>query len=340
MMSTYLKAGVVGLGGVAPMHTMALEALGISIVAVCDKDEGKAKVAAEKFGAVAFTDYREMLARGGFDILHICLPHFLHAPVAMDALRAGYHVLCEKPLATTLEDAQRMNEVAQQTGRHLSVIFQNRYNPGSLLVKETLASGALGAIHGGWFRVNWYRGESYYTCSDWRGRKATEGGGVLINQSIHTFDLMNFFLGAPTRVDATIANRAHPQIEVEDVAEGVIFYNTPHGTEIPVSFHVNTYHPYDAPVQLEIIGEHGRATITGDEAEVIIGDTRHTAKADADAQAQFGIKHYWGVSHAKQIAAFYEAIKKGTTPDLTGEDALVTQRLVEGIYASFESMQK
>jgi len=95
--------------------------------------------------------------------------------------------------------------------------------------------------------------------------------------------------------------------------------------------------PPTPPVQLEIIGEHGRATITGDKAKVIIDDTRHTAKADAAAQAQFGIKHYWGVSHTKQIAAFYEAIKKGVTPDLSGEDALVTHKLVWKIYAAVKN---
>jgi len=338
MENTNLKAAVVGMGGVVPMHTMGLQALGVPIVAVCDKDAGKANAAAQQFDAVAYTNYREMLAAGEFDVLHICLPHFLHADVAIDALRAGYHVLCEKPMATTLDDAQRMCDAARETGKHLSIIFQNRYNPGSVLIKETLESGALGKIRGGWFRVNWFRDAAYYANSDWRGRLETEGGGVVINQSIHTFDLMNFFLGAPLRTDATIANRAHPGIEVEDVAEGVIVYNDGYGGEVPVSFHVNTYHPYDAPVQLEIIGEKGRATITGDQAEVVIGDTRHTAKADKQAQTDFGIKHYWGVSHTKQIDAFYESLKKGTTPNLSGEDALVTHRLVWDIYAAADAI--
>ena len=330
-MEKSLRAAVIGMGGVAPMHTQGLAALGITIAAVCDKDAPRAQQAGLEYDARAFTDYQEMLAAGGFEVLHICLPHFLHAPVAIDALNAGYHVLCEKPIATTVADGEAMLAAAQKNKRVLSVIFQNRFNPGTVLVKEALDAGVLGVIKSGWLRVNWFRDADYYASSDWRGRRATEGGGVLINQSIHTFDLMNYFLGTPLGVNATTANRAHPAIEVEDVAEGVITY----ANNVSVSFFVNTYHPYDAPVELEIIGEYGRAKITGDEAEIHLTDgTRRTATADNAAQAAFGVKDYWGVSHVKQIAAFYEALTTGVEPAVTAVSALVTQRLIAAIYAT------
>lgn len=333
-MNHLLRAAIIGMGGISPMHTNALKAINIPITAVCDKDPARAEEVANKTGAQAFTDYREMLAAGGFEVLHICLPHFLHAPAAIDAMNAGYHVLCEKPMATTLADAEAMVAASKKTGRTLSIIFQNRYNAAAVLIKNAMNAGELGTIQGGWLRVTWFRDMEYYNAVDWRGRYATEGGGVLINQSIHTFDLMNYFLGAPLRVSGSISNRAHPEIEVEDVAEGIIFYADHNGGEAVVSFFVNTYHPYNAPVSLEIIGTAGRASMVGEDAAITLNDgTTRTAAADTVAQARFGMKNYWGVSHVKQITAFYESIKKGEPPEITAESALITQRLVNEIYA-------
>ncbi|MCL2203256.1 MAG: Gfo/Idh/MocA family oxidoreductase [Defluviitaleaceae bacterium] len=326
------RAAIVGLGGIYPMHVKSLVEIGVPVAAVCDDKPGRAEKAAQDTGGRPFSDYREMLATGGFEVLHICLPHHLHAPVTIAALEAGYHVLCEKPMATTVPDAQHMLDAARKSGKTLSVVFQNRYNPGTQLIKEAMQSGALGAIGGGWLRLTWHRGASYYTQSDWRGKWATGGGGVLINQSIHTLDLMNHFLGAPHHVDASIANRAHPEIEVEDMAEGIIFYGEK--GEIPVSFFVNTYHPYDAPIGLEIIGTKGRAALTGEDAIISLADgTRRAAGADTEAQKKFGMKEYWGVSHIKQIAAFYTTLRTGQPPEVTAASAMTTQKLVAGIYA-------
>ena len=328
------KAAVIGLGGVSPMHTKSLQTLGITIAAVCDKDGAKAAQVAQELGAKAYSNYEEMLVDGGFDVLHICLPHFLHAPVAIAALSQKIHVLTEKPMATTIEDAEKMIAAAEKSGARLGVIFQNRYSPGARLIKSALESGELGAVNAGWIRVNWYRGESYYSGSDWRGRWATEGGGVLINQSIHSFDMMNFFLGSPVCVDASIANRAHPTIEVEDIAEGVITYS-PQGADVPVSFFVNTYHPYDAPASVELICENGRASLVGEDAEVVFSDgNKKTAGPDKEALERFGMKHYWGVSHVMQIQDFYGSLEKGEAPVIDGAQGLRTQRLINGIYES------
>ena len=324
------KAAVVGLGGISPMHIKPLEAMGVTLTAVCDKDLEKANAVAAETGAKAYSDYKEMLAAGGFDVVHICLPHFLHAPVAIEAMNAGCHVLTEKPMATTIADAEKMIATAKSNNVTLGVIFQNRYSPGATLIKETLESGALGEVTGGWIRVNWYRSDEYYANSDWRGKWATEGGGALINQAIHCFDMMTHFIGDPTYVEASIANRAHPTIEVEDMVEGVITYG-----QIPVSFFANTYHPYNAPATVEVICENGKATLAGENAEILFNDGKKlTATKDDNALRQFGMKGYWGVSHVKQIQAFYDALASGTTPAIDGRQGLRTQMLVNRIYES------
>ena len=330
MSRSLLKAAVVGLGGISPMHIKPLQTMGIPIVAVCDKNAEIAEAVAIETGATAYSQYEDMLEAGGFDVLHICLPHFLHAPVAIAALSKGYHVLTEKPMATTIPDAENMIATAKANNVYLGVIFQNRYSPGAQLIKQTLESGALGAVKGGWIRVTWHRSGDYYALSDWRGRWATEGGGVLINQSIHSFDMMNYFLGSPTAVDASVANRAHPDIEVEDIAEGVISYG---GT--PISFFVNTFHPYDAPASVEVICENGTAALIGENAEITFNDGKKIAVGqDNDAQKEFGMKSYWGVSHIKQIQDFYASVAAGKPLSIDGEEGLRTQRLINGIYES------
>ena len=323
------RAAIVGLGSVYPMHMKSLEMLGISITAVCDNKPDIAKAAGEQLKCPYYTDYETMLAKGGFDTLHICLPHYLHAPVAIAALNRGIHVICEKPMATNITDAEAMIDAAKHGGAKLEIIFQNRYNPSSQLIKTAMDSRELGRVIGGWLRVTWHRNESYYSQSDWRGRWATEGGGALINQSIHTFDLMNYFLGNPTAVNASIANRAHPFIEVEDVAEGIIKYG-----DTNISFFVNTYHPYDAPVSLEIICENGRAFLNGAEAFIYYKDGREeTANANDGTKGPFG-KDYWGNAHIRQIQAFYDALAGKAVTGVSGAEGIRTQRLINGIYDS------
>lgn len=330
MANTY-KAAIAGCGGIFPLHAESLRTVGVTVAAVCDVVLERAEKAASEYGGNVFTDYEKMIDAGGFDVLHICLPHYLHAPAALYALGRGIPVLTEKPMATSVADAERMIETAKKHGVALGVIFQNRYNPGSVLIKRTLDSGELGKVTGGWLRVTWHRDDAYYLNSGWRGKWATEGGGVLINQSIHTFDLMNYLLGGtPDYVSAFTANRAHPVIEVEDVAEGVIGYG-----DIGISFYVNTLHPYDAPVELELVCERGRIRLTGERAVVTFPDGREeTADRNSDAGTLPGWKDYWGISHIRQVRAFYASLEAGETPEIDGAQGIKTQRLIAGIYES------
>jgi len=324
------KAAIIGLGGVAPTHIKSLETLGIQIAALCDNKPERSLLHDYPF----YTDYNGMLAQGGFDVLHICLPHYLHASVAIAALSHGVHVICEKPMATNVPDAESMIAAAKASGARLEIIFQNRYNPGTQAIKKALDSGALGQVLGGSIQVTWHRTEEYYTHNDWRGRWCTEGGGALINQSIHSFDLMNYFLGNPTSVSGSIANRAHPFIEVEDMAEGLITYGNTH-----VIFYVTTNHPYDAPVRLEIVCENGRAVLKGETATIVYNTGEESTVGEDDKTTQLFGKDYWGYSHIRQIRDFYEALAGGETPRICGMEGLRTQRLINGIYESASTGQ-
>ena len=240
-----LKAVIIGCGAIFPMHAVSVGLTeNVELVAVCDIKESLAKEKAEEFNCRAYTDYKEMLEKEKPDTVHICLPHYLHAPVTCYALEHGCDVICEKPMAMDVSEGRMMLECAEKNSKKLSIIFQNRYNDVSVAVKKEMKSGRPGKLICARSCVNWHRTEQYYAESDWRGKLKTEGGGVVVNQAIHTFDLMLWLSGdAPVSVEASTSTRAH-EIEVEDSAEGVVrFKNGAMG-----SFWYTNYYGYDRAV--------------------------------------------------------------------------------------------
>jgi len=338
---TQLRVGIIGCGNIFPMHAQSVkERDDAKIVAVCDVKEDRVNAKAAQHDCAAYTDYSEMFQKEKLDVVHICLPHHLHAPVAIEAAKQKIDILTEKPMSIKYEDAVEMVETAKANNVTLGVIFQNRYNPGSRLIKEMLETGELGAIKSGKLSVTWDRSDAYYQNSDWKGTWEMEGGGVIIDQAIHTMDLMRWFVDSEINyVDATISNRAHEIIEVEDAAEGVVAYKN----GVVTAFHALNYYTYDAPVEIELHCEKGIAKMVADRADVKLNDGRAFV-ADNNPLETFhydsGAKGYWGVSHVKQIKNFYDAIRDNNKPDISGEDALKTQQMIAAVYQSGKNKER
>jgi len=329
------KAGIVGCGNIFPMHAVSVGKLeNAELMAVCDVKEDRAKAKAKEFNCKYYLDYKEMIDKEELDVVHICTPHYMHAPISIYASNAGKQVLTEKPMSISLQDAEAMIKAADDSKTTLGVIFQNRYNNGSVLLKETLQSGALGRILSGKAIVTWNRSDEYYSKSDWKGTWDKEGGGVIIDQAIHTLDLMRWLVDSEIDyVDANISNRAHNIIEVEDVAEGVIKYKN----GVVTGFFAINYFTYDAPVEIELHCEKGIAKMVGNRGSIHFNDGREYI-ADVNPNETFdygnGVKGYWGTSHTKQIRNYYECLGKGVKPEITGKDAVKTQRMICAIYES------
>ncbi|GMQ57920.1 Gfo/Idh/MocA family oxidoreductase [Vallitalea sediminicola] len=326
------RVGIVGCGNIFPMHAYPVNELSCTeLVAVCDIKEDRAKAKAQELGCKYYTDYKEMIDKENLDVVHICTPHYMHPLIAIYAAEKKVSVLTEKPMSIKLEDAKKMIDTAKDNDVTLGVIFQNRYNKGSQLIKSTLESGELGKIISGKLSVTWDRSDEYYTNSDWKGTWDKEGGGVIIDQAIHTMDLMRWFMDSEIEyVDANISNRAHEIIEVEDSAEGVIKYKN----GIFTGFYAINYYGYDAPVEIEIYCENGIASMVADKGIVKFKDGR-TLTADSDPNEIFNygnVKSYWGVSHVKQIKNYYDSLTNGTEPEITGEEAYKTQKMICAIY--------
>lgn len=322
--------GIAGCGGISNAHIPVLTRLeGVKIRALCDIDPAKAARAAERTGAGICRDFGELIAREDIDTVHILVPHYLHAPLAIAAMKAGKHVLTEKPIASERADAREMIRTARATGRRLGVIFQNRYNPASRELKRLIASGEGGTLLGMRATVCWHREAPYYSMSGWRGFSATEGGGVLINQSIHTLDLLTYIAGQRlVRVRGHIStDLLESAVEVETSCHAVAEYES--GARC-VIFVTNDF-AVDDPIVLEAVCETKKWQIVGDRLYDVTDGYRLLTDGKPPEVSEKG---YWGSGHAAQIADYYDALRTGRPFEVDGVSAYPALDLVKSIQQS------
>jgi len=293
------RTAVVGLGDISALHLAAIAANpGIELVAVCDTDPERLHAASAFWGVPGFGDHRDLLATIEPDVVHVTTPHDQHVPVALDAIAAGTHVLTEKPVANSVTEAERLLAAARSASVKVGVVLQNRYNPTAIAMREVIASGRLGAIRGARAAVWWTRPPGYYTAAPWRGQWSRSGGGVLINQAIHTIDLLLWLLGEPESVRGVAANLSHPRIEVEDTATISIAHA---GGASSTFFATNTHHAND-DAELIVDGALGTLRFVGGRVELITAAGNEVLATDAQAT---GERSYWGKGHELLIADFH-----------------------------------
>jgi predicted dehydrogenase len=328
-MKTY-KVGIIGCGMISNNHFKALKNVeNAEVKTICDIKPDRLEKAKEQYGIEkCYSDYHELLKDPEIDTVHICLPHYLHAKVAIDAMKAGKDVLCEKPMALHPEEAEEMLRVRDETARQLGICFQNRYNEAVKYMKSLIDSGKLGKVLGGRGIVTWDRKEPYYRDSDWRGTLDKEGGSALENQAIHTFDLLQW-LGGPIRtVEATTAiHRLKGVIETEDTAE---IYMTGFEGERYIFFTSNAY-VRNAPVFLELAFENGILSMNGNLVTVEQDGKKETK--DFTSGIVLG-KDYWGSGHGYLIEDFYKRLAAGERVPIEPEEAIVSVRLLDAVYTS------
>jgi predicted dehydrogenase len=321
-------AAVIGCGDVSVVHFEAIQGLpDVQLVAVCDTDPAAATAAADRHRVPAFPDHRRLLETVRPDVVHISTPHHQHAEVAVDCLAAGVDVLLEKPLAHSLEDAQRIIAAAAEHPRSkIGVCFQNRYNAAVQAVRSLLDSGGLGAVTGSAATVLWHRTPAYYQAKPWRGRREQSGGGVLINQAIHTLDLVQWLVGDVT----TVAGRAGTYsleglIDVEDTAQLVLGHE---GSARSVFF-ATVANTVDAPVTLDVTAENATLHLRKD-LTVVWADGRTEVVAERSAAS--GGRAYWGASHQLLIADFYARRAEPEPFWISPREALKSLEILHQLY--------
>ena len=215
--SRQIGYGIVGAGSIADFHARAIAMVpGAKLCAVSSRTvEGAARVATAR-GAVAATALDELLARTDIDVVCVTAPSGVHGEIAIAALQAGKHVLCEKPLEITTARVDAILAAAQAAHRHVGVVLPSRLGDGASAVVAAVRAGRLGRMTLASAYVKWWRTDAYYAANRWRGTWALDGGGALMNQGIHGVDLLLWLAGLPEQVNAFAATLAHGAIEVED----------------------------------------------------------------------------------------------------------------------------
>ncbi len=327
-----LRVGIVGCGNIFTMHATSANHLeNAKIVGVCDIKKDRADKAAKKYNCKAYYDYKELISKENIDVVHVCIPHYLHPVVSKYAIMQGVHVLCEKPMSIKYEDAVENVELAEKYGVKYGIIFQCRYNDASRLVKEKLENGTLGKIISARVVLTWCKPDDYYVLSDWKGTWDKEGGGVVIDQAIHSIDLANWFINDEVEsVKVSMANRNHSIMEVDDSAEGFITYKN----GATLGFWAMNNYGCDEPIEIRILCENGKVVMDYDKAEITLNsgekiDAKTTI--DPDVIYEDG-KEYWGFQHIRQIADFYKSVENNTEFSLSGREALKIQKLICKIY--------
>ncbi len=322
------KTGVaiVGCGTIFPVHSDVItSAEDLELLCVVDDDEKKAIAAGKRYGCRYVTNYEELLDDGTIQVVHLCTPHYLHHPMAVQFMEAGKHVLVEKPMGLNVEQCREMNLVSQKTGCYLGVCFQNRYHDTSRRIKEIIESKSMGRVLGARGFVTWERDETYYSRDPWHGTWEKEGGSLLMNQAIHTLDLLQWFIGEIKDVrGSTSTHFLSGVIETEDTAEAMITF----GSGARALFYGSNAYVSNVPVFIEIACEKGTMTLNR-KLFIRYNDGRCETVEDMPPK---GYKSYWGTGHKKLIRDFYDCIRREKPFSIDGVEGEKAIRIIQKLY--------
>jgi UDP-N-acetyl-2-amino-2-deoxyglucuronate dehydrogenase len=330
-----LGVGVIGCGGISSAHLWAYRELAeeCEVIAVCDASEAAARRRAAEFEVPeVHTDVESLLADDRVQVVSVCLPHFLHAPVTIAAARAGKHVICEKPMALTVGECHEMVAAARASGVQLTV-GSERVNPRYRFIRDRVLP-EMGRIDQAWLIDFYFRSSAYYASGPWRGTWAREGGGILVNQAIYTWDQMADLLGGVDYAYGYWTNLLHPTIEVEDLAYGLAQFKS--GVTGGVFATSCCDWPKGEPdgAGLRISGEGGM--IYGAEPWLYtLAFSLHDQRAEAALRADFErvlLPDYDGRYQKIQTADFFAAIREQREPIVTGESAMEAVKILNGIH--------
>ena len=325
-----IRIGLIGGGNISETHARAAsQTAGVEIAAVYGTNATKVEHLNRQYGGKAFLDLNEFFSHRPMDMVMLGSPSGVHASQGIEAVRHGLHVLTEKPMDITTSQADALIEAAEQEGVKVGVIFQDRLKAEIRQLKQSICDGHLGQVTLVDARVKWYRPPDYYNRSRWRGTFALDGGGALMNQGVHTVDLLLWLFGEVSSVQATIRTAQHA-IEVEDTALAILEF-----ANGPLCSLLATTAAYP--------GYPRRVEITGSEGTVILEDDRIVAsdlRASQEMTAQHSIKDEGAASHVVSdvrghkaiLEDFIHAIEHNGTPACDACEGRKSIALIERIY--------
>jgi predicted dehydrogenase len=324
-----IGVAIIGLGNALAPHANSVLDLAdrVRVVHAVARNAEQRRLTAERYGFPVSDDWATAFADPRVDAVMILTPTNSHLEIAEAAFAAGKHVLCEKPLETTVERAERLVAHARRADRRLAVMLQLRFRAASRRLKVLLESNALGEIQAATMTVPWWRPQAYYD-EPGRGVKARDGGGVLMIQAIHTLDLFRWFVGIASVDAAIVSTTSLHKMETEDYATALVRL----GNGAPGTIMATVAAFPGGPEQIMVIGSKGTALMEGSNLRVSFLDGSEDRVQDAGGSGSgSGFMAFSHEPHKAVISDFLDAIEQGRDPAIPGEEALATQRVIDAI---------
>ncbi len=328
-----IRVAIVGTGNISQAHIAGyLQFPNLcKIVALVDIVPQKAVEKAQRYqlDCEIFDDHLNILERDDIDLVDICTPPYVHAPIAINALNHGKNVLVEKPMAASLEECDQMIRAAKASGKLLSVIAQNRFRTPIANLKNVLDKGLAGEVKHVQVDSFWWRGHCYYDLW-WRGLWSKEGGGCTLNHAVHHIDMLGWMMGLPKEITAVISNVAHDNAEVEDLSVAILRYEKALAQVTSSVVHHGE--------EQQLIFQCDKACISAP-WQVYASTSKENGFPQRNESLEQELNAYYQSlpavafeGHTGQIENVLAAISAGTTPAITGQDGRNTIELITGIY--------
>lgn len=334
MLIRKIKFGIIGFGAIGPRHLEKIEDNeNAELVAVCDVDNNKLKRI--KNGSIKkLTNYKELLELDDIDVVTICTPNYLHAQMTIDALNAGKHVLCEKPMALTSKECKIMVHTALKENKKLFIVKQNRYNPPIVAVKKLIDEKKLGQLYYIVLNCYWNRNDNYYQNSPWKGKRHLDGG-ALFTQFSHFIDIMLMFSGSVESVQMLMKNYKHSNIEIEDT--GVVSLRFSNDMIGSVNF-TNCSYQKNMEGSITIFAEKGTIKIGGQYLNELeyqnMKDVELIDLKDTGTPNDYGTYQGSMSNHDKVLENVVDSLANGGKIAVSGIEGMWTTEIIEAAYKS------
>ncbi len=340
-----MKFGIIGAGMIGHFHAKAITAMtGGTLHSVFDLRAEAAEKLGKEYGAKPFSNIDEFLADPELEIVTIGTPSGAHLDPALAALNAGKHVICEKPLEVTVERIDILMGAAAKHGKTLAAVLNRRFHPGMDAFKKAADQGRFGKLTSASCYVKWYRDQAYYDSAAWRGTWALDGGGALMNQSIHTVDALIYLAGPIKAVQANTACLAHERIEVEDIVVAIVEFEN--GARGVIECSTCTWSKYGHPARVQLAGTDGSVFLADESFE--LWDFRNEQPEDAEIRRTLMKGHEAGLGandpsainfyqHQRNFEEVVNAIREGRVPTTSAAEARKPVAVIRAIYESAQN---
>lgn len=340
-----MKFGIIGAGMIGRFHAKAITAMnGGTLHSVFDLRAEGAKALADEYGVKSFSNIDEFLADPELEIVTIGTPSGAHLDPALASLNAGKHVICEKPLEITTERIDQLMEAAAKNGKTLAAVLNRRFHPGLDAFKKASDEGRFGKLTSASAYVKWFRDQAYYDSAGWRGTWALDGGGALMNQSIHTVDTLIYLAGPIKSVQANTACLAHERIEVEDIAVAIVEFEN--GARGVIECSTATWSKAGHPARVQLSGTDGSVFLADEAFE--LWDFREEKPEDAEIrstlmkgqEAGLGANDPSAINfyqHQRNFEEVVSAIKEGRETKVSASEARKAVAVIRAIYESAQN---